>query len=264
MTMKKTILFLCLMILGTTYLAAQRTVTGKVVDRDGNPIPGAKVSIVGTEESVITELDGTFNFESQYMLSNKKVKVEYVGMQSKEQCVTPDMVVKLVKLTLWNAKLEKRKWFVNAQIAFPESGGKNLAYGLMIGRVKKWGWYVKGLLNFSPSTVGYYNNESSSNNKIWITGNTKTSYLAITAGGVANLYNPIFAYAGIGYSKRRCMIELLDGSYIEENCYFPYSGVIAEGGVMLKLGMLSINGGVLVDTYWTNNVTMNLGVGLFF
>jgi len=60
------------------HLSAQTTVEGKVVDRKGNPIPGAKVEVPKTKESVLTELDGTFSMTTQKI--PRKVNVYYVGI----------------------------------------------------------------------------------------------------------------------------------------------------------------------------------------
>ena len=41
--------------------AQQRTVSGKVVDAQGNPIPGASVMIAGTNRGAVTATDGSFS-----------------------------------------------------------------------------------------------------------------------------------------------------------------------------------------------------------
>ena len=41
--------------------AQQRTVTGKVVDAQGNPVPGASVMIAGTNRGAVTATDGSFS-----------------------------------------------------------------------------------------------------------------------------------------------------------------------------------------------------------
>ena len=86
--MKKLLLLGFFLLLCSLYLSAQNTVSGTVTDKKGNPIPGAKVEIKGGTESTITELDGTFTLETK--IPAQKVKVYYVGMQSKEQKVKPD------------------------------------------------------------------------------------------------------------------------------------------------------------------------------
>ena len=90
--MVKRILLLSLFLVATTLvLRAQNVVTGTVVDRDGNPIPGAKVEIIGSTESTITELDGTFSIATESPA--EKVRVLYGGMQTKVKKVKPDMVI---------------------------------------------------------------------------------------------------------------------------------------------------------------------------
>ena len=63
--MKKASIIIFMLWVSAFYASAQNVVTGTVTDRDGNPIPGAKVVVAGGTESVITELDGTFRLESQ-------------------------------------------------------------------------------------------------------------------------------------------------------------------------------------------------------
>lgn len=92
--MKKLLLLGFFLLLGSLYLSAQNTVSGTVTDKKGNPIPGAKVEIKGGTESTITELDGTFTLETK--IPAQKVKVYYVGMQSKEQKVKTEYAYKNV------------------------------------------------------------------------------------------------------------------------------------------------------------------------
>lgn len=101
--MKKLFLSSILLLAGTMGLFAQNVINGTVVDKDKNPIPGAKVEVVGSAESTITELDGTFRLETQ--TPARKVKVRYVGMQSKTQSVEPNMQVTLTNSKImWNVK----------------------------------------------------------------------------------------------------------------------------------------------------------------
>lgn len=102
--MKKLFLSGILLLAGSMTLFAQNVVNGTVVDKDKNPVPGAKVEVVGSTESTITELDGTFRLETQSPA--RKVKVRYVGMQSKTQEVEPNMLVTLTSSKImWNVKV---------------------------------------------------------------------------------------------------------------------------------------------------------------
>ena len=117
------------------YLSAQNTVSGTVTDKKGNPIPGAKVEIKGGTESTITELDGTFTLETK--IPAQKVKVYYVGMQSKEQKVKPNMLIKMSDSNWWREKPDKYQWLIGAQTALPDCEDIKPSFGLMLGRVKR-------------------------------------------------------------------------------------------------------------------------------
>lgn len=58
----KTILFLLTLFLFTTLLAAQNTLSGKVVDQKGNPVSGANIYIDGTYDGTSSNEQGEFSF----------------------------------------------------------------------------------------------------------------------------------------------------------------------------------------------------------
>ncbi len=59
--MRKLLLTLTAVLLFTGSLLAQKTVTGKVTDDKGNPIPNASVLVKGTTTGTVTKVDGTFS-----------------------------------------------------------------------------------------------------------------------------------------------------------------------------------------------------------
>jgi hypothetical protein len=256
--MKKLLSLLCLLLAGAAYLSAQNVVSGTVTDRDGNPIPGAKVNIVGGTESVITELDGTFRLETQ--TPAKKVQVVYAGMQPKTQRVKPDMVVKLSNTGWWNGKPENYDWIISAQGMFIEKGAKNPSFGLMIGRVKKLGWYVKGVYNVPNETTGQYYDINSVLHSAWTTGKEKRTFIAVTAGMLIRLGCPIHLYVGGGAFERVIGWQVSNGEYWRHK-YLSYSGYAAEAGLMIRINKLAINGGVM---YATEHIIANIGLGLTF
>lgn len=261
--MNKLSLILCMLLVSVMYASAQNVVNGTVLDFEGNPIPGAKVEIVGSTESVITELDGTFRLEIQNPA--KKVQVIYAGMQTKMQTIKPDMIIKLSKTNWWNVKPEKYNWLINVQGVFPESGMKNPSWGLMVGRVKTIGWYVKGIYSSGQSTDGDYVSypEGSDLISYWTTGKDKRSFYAATAGVLVRLGCPIYLYVGAGYANREVAWELADGTYAK-NTEYSYSGLETDYGVMLKIGKFSVNGGVLMSLADGCEFTGNIGIGVCF
>lgn len=261
--MKKLLCILCLLLASVTYASAQNVVSGTVTDHNGNPIPGAKIEIVGSTESAITELDGTFRLEIQRPA--KKVQVFYAGMQTKTQTIRPDMIIKLSETSWWNAKPEKYSWLINVQGAFPENGVKNPSFGLMLGRVKTLGWYVKGVYSPAQSTDGDYVDYPADSDLIsyWTTGKDKRSFYAATAGILVRLQCPVHLYAGAGYANRKVAWQLADETYAKHTEY-SYSGVALDYGLMLKIGKFSVNGGVLMSLADGCEFIGNVGIGVCF
>lgn len=62
-------------------IQAQNYVQGKVVDKDGNPVLGAKV-YSDEGETAVSDFDGSFRLETKNPAKN--VYVEYVGMGKKK------------------------------------------------------------------------------------------------------------------------------------------------------------------------------------
>jgi iron complex outermembrane receptor protein len=75
------------------------TVQGKVIDDEGNPVTGAKVVLVETNQEVYTDFDGLFAFDN-VSTTTHKIKVSYV---SHEDLVTQ---VELQKSNQAELKLE--------------------------------------------------------------------------------------------------------------------------------------------------------------
>ena len=80
---KLTILFVLLLMGGMQVVLAQRTITGKVTNKeDGSPIPGATVAIPGTTVGSITDLAGAFTIT---LPANAKIlRISFVGMKTRE------------------------------------------------------------------------------------------------------------------------------------------------------------------------------------
>lgn len=261
--MKKLLLLGFFLLPSSLYLSAQNTVSGTVTDKKGNPIPGAKVEIKGGTESTITELDGTFTLETKTPV--KKVKVYYVGMQSKEQKVKPDMLIKMSDSSWWREKPDKYRWLVGVQMAVPDNDEFKPSFGLMLGRVKNIGWYVKGVYSKKQSTAGSMDEEA----HYWTTGENKSSYLSATGGVIVRLWSPIHLYAGAGYFDREAAWQLANGEYYK---YSPdtYSGVAADLGVMLKIKRFFINAGITwgfpLDGGYDSakKGVSNFGIGMYF
>lgn len=79
--MKKAYLVLMVCLFAAATTMAQRTVTGKVTDDEGEGIPGATVQIKGTTTGVVTNVDGTYSLS----VSNDDVlQISFIGFITQE------------------------------------------------------------------------------------------------------------------------------------------------------------------------------------
>ena len=74
-------------------IAAKDTVYGTVIGKNKEPLPGAKVEIVGQSVSAYTDIDGRFNIKCEP--GAKKVLVSYPKARNIKKKITPDMTVQI-------------------------------------------------------------------------------------------------------------------------------------------------------------------------
>jgi TonB-linked SusC/RagA family outer membrane protein len=82
MQMRKVLLLLGVVLLSMQLLAQQRTVTGKVTDEKGNPIPGASIIIKGSRTGTSSTADGSFSISVP--AGAKALLVSAIGLGEQE------------------------------------------------------------------------------------------------------------------------------------------------------------------------------------
>ena len=272
--MKKLVILSSLFLAALT-VSAQSVVSGTVVDKEGNPISNARVEVVGSTESCMTGLDGTFRMETP--LGAKKVKVLYVGMLSEKQRVSPDMTVTLREETFWNRRPDKYRWFLSAQVATPDKDPAdnlvNPSVGLMLGRVKHVGWYLKAIGSKPLSATEELTEVFL--DPLWTTGKWESSYNSVSAGFLLRLGCPIYLYGGGGYASRCFAMEMnymgdvkmvaINHSYAYgQSDVHWYSTFSAEAGLMMRLGHFALNAGCSVTIDGWNYHVGHFGIGYCF
>ena len=83
--------------------AAQRTITGKVVDQDGNPVIGAMVILVGTNNGSATDLNGNYSLtikQNNASLEFSSIGYETVKVTLNDHQVTSDIIMPTEALKL--------------------------------------------------------------------------------------------------------------------------------------------------------------------
>lgn len=229
------------------------SIAGTVFDKKGNPIPGVKVQALTADVFSITDLEG--NFQMDVPDGTRKVQALYAGMVDKTQRISPEMTIVMKNENMWNKPPHQAKWFIVPQVIFPERGIKNPAFGVMAGRMKKFGVYAKFFFRPGVKTThtmyGY---------EYWTTGVEKHGYWGIIGGGVARVWGGLHLYLGVGYQDFQVAWQLTDGSYAR-NLSYSSSGLAPEGGILLKLGMINITGGTI---FMGDSFAGSFGIGINF
>ena len=163
---------------------------------------------------------------------------------------------------------------VSKQFVLSYSGSIDAPVGLTIAQVGKIGWYVsaKTGMNFSKPEYTYGGQD-------WDPGFESAQYykfnstedlrrLSITGGITWQLGKNFFVYTGLGYGMKEHLwqMELYDyetdsktgEEYVQQPDY-TYTGLEAEGGVMLRINKIFISAGVTSVSFKYTNVTFGIG-----
>lgn len=249
-------------------IVSKDTVTGTVIGKDKEPLPGAKVEIIGQPYSAFTDIDGRFNIRCDQ--GAKKVRVSYPRMRDVKKKIYPNMTVRIGRN--WRQAPENYQWFVGANIGiggtFTDFYNYNPDYvsmtdqsyfyydkyeelfvapniSVMLGRVKKVGWYLKGFATLPSKGIDI--------------GFEKATSGGAIAGMMLRLWCPLHFYYGFGFGYT-------DLSKTSKDDYNGWS-VQFDLGLLFRIkdnyGInLSMNAGgsrnIVTGSY------MNLGFAYFF
>ena len=228
-----------------------RTIHGAVVDKNGNPLPGAIVSATEGAETALVNADGTFDLEIPIWL--KSVTASYAGYKNKKMKPRfgQDMIFRM-------KKDKKRYGFLNAffGVDLYNSCSNTIfntapSMGLMGGMLANVGFYVKGGLMFGGDYFGDY---------YGIGG--------VAIGGVTKrIYKNLYAYLGVGYGSVlfECENYRSDIGYWYEAGY--YDGMAFDGGFIFGIGRhfnISVGYTHTTDFDGYRNCIPNLSLGYLF
>ena len=76
---------------------AQITVNGLVKDATGEPVIGASVRVVGTQQGTTTDFDGLFTLDG--VPQGAKLQISSIGYDTQEMTAASDMVITLTEST---------------------------------------------------------------------------------------------------------------------------------------------------------------------
>ena len=176
----------------------------------------------------------------------------------------PERLVKQVvyKLSLKYEASDAKK--LRTLIAPVAGVGSNFSPGIMLGVVKKTGWYFKAKYDFKSVTADIECDEGGMNpdgNALWLTGEKKTSRLALTTGLMLRLGTSFYLYGGGGYGYRKMVWETADGLWAECTDQ-SYKGAEADLGCILRAKSVAFIAGVQSNSFKYFEATV--GVGFLF
>lgn len=85
-------------------LAQQRTVSGKVTDANGEPVPGASIKVKGTQKGAIADAAGSFSLSAQ---PGDVLVISAVGIATREISVTANTTAYTISLTRQNQEMSE-------------------------------------------------------------------------------------------------------------------------------------------------------------
>ena len=149
--------------------------------------------------------------------------------------------------------------------------GSTISYGLMVGVVKKWGWYLKAKYDFKSQETEAECTSLGTNTQgtpMWFTGETASTRMAVTTGVMRRLAKPLYLYLGAGFGYKNLAWEMADGvsgtnsDKWAENVDESYSGIEADLGLVLRTGNVAFTAGVQSNSFKYFEATV--GVGIMF
>ncbi len=236
--MKKTLIIVLMLLSSLNMVVAQNELRGKVVDSDGKPIAGVRITDSKGENVTVSDMNGQFKFNTAEEI--QRVKASYMGLGDASAKAKPGMVIKMGSNSWWNKKPEKYQWFVGPQVVLTSEDG-HPSFGLMVGRLKNWGWYVRGNFNGLISDC----NEHYDDTPIFDGRKPIVRHWSATAGVIRRLGCPIHLYLGAGFTQRRVAWEAIDG---QRYLYYPesYIGPTGEAGLMVRCNNFFVNGSAMI------------------
>lgn len=171
-----------------------RVIKGAVVDKKGNPLPGAVVEATNGAESTVVDADGTFSLEVPIWL--KSITAKYAGMRDKKLSTNRNDYV------FYMSKKTQGHWFANLSYGacIDYDGYYYSRIGVMAGYYASWGAYAR----IMPSTV--------------------SGVPSFSVGVMKNIKNRVIPYLGLGLTQG---LYYYDGYYYDG--YYYESGWEEDG-----------------------------------
>ena len=154
--------------------------------------------------------------------------------------------------------------FLTLNAAYNNYG--KLSYGLTLGAMKKMGWFVSVMSNFSFNFNGVSTDHECTNDFYvsqyypFYTGKEVYTSLSANGGVMFRIVKPLALKIGAGYGIRNLAYEMVDGKYVR-NTDVSTSGVEAVIGMQYKVGKLIVSLDMVTTNFKYYEAKLGLGMG---
>lgn len=141
-----------------------------------------------------------------------------------------------------------------------------MAYGVMVGIFRRTGGYIKAKHSFTKASDDHLSCDdegilSGTEQKLWYSGRTAKSRMAVTGGIVQQVFKPVYLHAGLGYGSRLYSWKTIDGKWVKNKDH-SYKGVEFEVGALICTGPLVFSIGAQTNSF--QYMEGNIGIGILF
>lgn len=226
-----------------------------------NATPAALLMVESKEEGANIYIDGENKGSSKTAtvttIGEHDIKLKKHGFENTDTTVilehgkTANVSLRMLPVT--------NKFFFLGNIAYSMS--PQTSYGITLGTVKYWGWYLSATTNLDFSSMGYEFVEPTEG---YYTGKTSTSRFAATVGIVRRLNKIFYLKAGVGYGIRNLSWQKSDGDWVNI-APNSFSGLEASAGMQMMFGSFVISAEAVVPTTKIGKYCeARIGVGFAF
>lgn len=161
-------------------------------------------------------------------------------------------------------KLKERFTFVSLNGAY--SVAPQLSYGISVGNVKRFGWFVSvmsngGFTGFSAKADCDAEGYLSDGALPTYSGEAATGRNSLIIGGLVQVAKPLYLRIGVGYGMRSLCWKADDGFYYR-NLAYSIQGVDFSGGMQAHFGSFMVSAEAVTTNFKT--LEGKLGLGFVF
>lgn len=162
-----------------------------------------------------------------------------------------------------NEALDKGYNFLLLNVSF--NNYSQLAYGMTIGSVNRFGWFASVMTNFNfkafSTDYECSNDFLIDGEEFQYSGTKHYTALSVTAGAMYKIAKPVAVRLGAGYGVRTLAYETTDGKLVK-NTDQSASGLEVQAGLQFNLGQIVLSVDCVTTSFEYYEARIGVGLGL--